>query len=58
MIRLIAYIHRWFLIFDLDLSTTIDAPILLQTLGCLRLGAKLRGGYVKLQINIIVDPDA
>ena len=58
MIRLVVYIHRWFLGFGLDLSTATDALILLQSLGCLCLGAKLRGGSVKLQITIIVDPDA
>ena len=47
--------HRWLLGFVLDLSTTPDALDLLQSLDCLRLGAKLRGGSVKLQINIIVD---
>ena len=58
MIRLIVYMHRWLLGFVFDLSTATDALILLQSLGCLlRLGAKLRGGSVKLQINTIVDPD-
>ena len=54
MIRLIVYMHRWLLGFVLDLSTTPDALDLLQSLGCLRLAAKLRGGSAKLQINIIV----
>ena len=58
MITLIVHMHRWSLGFVLGLSATPDALDLLQSLDCLRLGAKLRGGSVKLQINIIVDPVA
>ena len=58
MITLIVHIHGWLSGFVLDPSTTPDALILLQSLGCLQLGAKLRGGSVKLQVNIIDDHDA
>ena len=50
--------HGWLLGFGFDLSTALGELVLLQSLGCLRLGAKLGGGSVKLQINTIVDLDA